>query len=170
MTKTVAQTNQELAYKLSNNLLRLLKEFSKDFESRILAELHRSGHPLIRASHSAVFSNLGLGAVRVTELAKRAKVTQQAMGKMLKELEHIGYISRDVDETDKRAREIRLTSAGINLVAESLRAFEDMLAQYAAKIGEQELHDLERALRSAVAKLELNYLPESWVENTLPPR
>jgi DNA-binding MarR family transcriptional regulator len=89
---------------------------------------------------------------------------------MLKELEHIGYISRDVDETDKRAREIRLTSAGINLVAESLRAFEDMLAQYAAKIGEQELHDLERALRSAVAKLELNYLPESWVENTLPPR
>lgn len=168
MPKRAAQINQELAYSLSNNLVRLLKEFSKDFEGQILAKLHRRGHPLIRRSHSAVFSNLGLGAVRVTELAERAKVTQQAMGKMSKELERIGYIARNVDKMDKRAREIRLTSAGINLVEESLRACEDVQAQYAAKIGEQKLHDLERALRSAVAKLELNYLPESWVETTLP--
>ena len=169
MSKSAAQTNQEVAYSLSNNLVRLLKEFSKDFERRILAELHQRGHPLIRPSHSAVFSNLGLGAVRVTELAERARVTQQAMGKMLKELERIGYIARDVDGTDKRAREIRLTSAGVNLIQESLRAVEEVQAQYAQKIGEQELHDLELALRSAVAKLKLNYLPESWAEPAHPP-
>ena len=66
--------------------------------------------------------NLGMGAVRVTELAERAQVTQQAMGKMLKEVERMGYIARDVDKEDKRAKEIRLTETGVALVEESLRA------------------------------------------------
>ena len=89
MAKSTAQTNQAIAFKLSNNLARLLKEFAKDFEHRVLIELHDRGHDDLRPSHSAVFSNLGMGAVRVTELAERAQVTQQAMGKMLKELEEI---------------------------------------------------------------------------------
>ena len=85
MNKTTSEQNQDVAYKLSNNLVRLLLEFSKDFERRVLKSLQARGHEQIRASHSILFSNLGLGAVRVTELANRAQVTQQAMGKMLKE-------------------------------------------------------------------------------------
>ena len=64
MRQSTAKTNQEIAYRLSNNLARLLKEFAKDFEQRILQVLHETGHEQIRPSHNAVFSNLGLGAVR----------------------------------------------------------------------------------------------------------
>ena len=109
MSKTTAETNREIAYRLSNNLPRLLREFSRDFERRIWRELAVKGHPEIRPSHSRVFANLGMGSVRVSELAERAQVTQQAMGKMLKELERMGYVARDVDSGDKRAKEIRLT-------------------------------------------------------------
>ena len=164
MTKSTAETNQEIAYKLSNNLVRLLKEFGKDFEQRMLVLLHERGHSQLRPSHSAVFSNLGLGAVRVTELAERAQVTQQAMGKMLKELERIGYVSRDVDAQDKRAREIRLTESGVQLVEDSMSAVEQVRLHYAQKIGLAELDQLETMLRNAVHKLDLNYLPESWVK------
>jgi len=163
MLKSTAETNQEVAYQLSNNLVRLLKEFAKDFEHRVLLNLHRRGYEAIRPSHSAVFSNLGLGAVRVTELAERARVTQQAMGKMLKELERIGYVARDVDGIDKRAKEIRLTPAGIALVEESMKAVEEVRQEYAHRIGEEELNELENRLRNAVNKLKLDYLPESWV-------
>ena len=51
---TNPQDSAQLAYKLSNNLSRLLLEFGKDFERRVLAKLHRRGHPLIRPSHSSV--------------------------------------------------------------------------------------------------------------------
>ncbi|GEM_PF-491173 len=162
--KTTAERNQDIAYRLSNNLSRLLREFSRDFERRIFGALASRGYSDIRSSHSAVFANLGMGAVRVTELAERAQVTQQAMGKMLKELERMGYISRDIDSGDKRAKEIRLTERGIQLAMDCMEVVDEVMAHYRARIGEEELSHLEDCLRSAVHKLELDYLPESWVE------
>ena len=160
------QVNQhtQLAYQLSNNLSRLLLEFGKDYERRILALLHQRGHEQIRPSHSAVFSNLGLGAVRVTELAERAHITQQAMGKILKELERIGYVVRDIDSDDKRAKKIRLTELGLQLVEDSMQAVEEVRQHYADQAGEEELVDLERQLARVVSTIELEYLPESWVD------
>ena len=95
---------------------RLLLEFGRDYERRVMELLHQRGHPLVRPSHATVFANLSEGAVRVTELAERAHVTQQAMGKMLKEMERIGYIVRDVDGSDRRAKEIRPTERGLDLM------------------------------------------------------
>jgi DNA-binding MarR family transcriptional regulator len=162
MNKTTAEQNREMAYGLSNNLPRLLREFSRDYERKIYQRLVERGYPEFRPSHSQVFANLGLGAVRVTELAERAQVTQQAMGKMLKELERLGYVCRDVDETDRRARSIRMTQKGIAMTTECLQIVEELHAEYAGKIGAQRLAELEDRLREAVGLLELDYLPESW--------
>ena len=164
MTRSVAETNQAIAYRLSNNLPRLLREFSRDFERRIWDGIVKRGYPDIRPSHSAVFANLGMGAVRVTELAERARVTQQAVGKMLKELERTGYVARDIDGGDKRAKEIRLTGRGVALAADSLAVVDEVRAYYALKIGAEPLDLLEASLRDAVKKLQLDYLPESWVD------
>lgn len=164
VTKSTAETNREVASRLSNNLSRLLREFSRDFERRIWRALQARGYPDVRPAHSAVFSNLGLGAVRVTELAERAQVTQQAMGKMLKELERLGYITRAVDSGDKRAREIKLTERGVRLAADSQQVIAQTRHYYEQKIGYQELQQLESQLRLAVGKLQLDYLPEAWVE------
>jgi DNA-binding MarR family transcriptional regulator len=164
VTKTAAESNQAIAYKLSNNLSRLLREFARDFERRIWQGLASRGYPDIRPSHSAVFANLGMGAVRVTELAERAQVTQQAMGKMLKELERMGYVARHIDGGDKRAKEIRLTQRGVALVADSLAVVDQVRAYYGHKIGTASLDELEASLREAVRKLQLDYLPESWVD------
>ena len=166
MNKTTAEQNQDIAYKLSNNLVRLLLEFSKDFERRTLTLLQARGHSKIRPSHSILFSNLGLGAVRVTELAERAQVTQQAMGKMLKEVERLGYITRDIDTNDKRAKEIRLTDQGVAMVKDSLEVVEEVRQYYAERVGAQELDQLEDMLRITVKKIDLDYLPESWVEQS----
>ncbi|NND68750.1 MAG: MarR family transcriptional regulator, partial [Halioglobus sp.] len=139
MDKSTAQRNQEIAYGLSNNMSRLLREFSRDYERRIWEALAAKGYPDIRPSHSAVFANLGMGAVRVTELAERAQVTQQAMGKMLKELERMGYVSRDIDPGDKRAKEIKLTERGIALAIDSLEVLDEVQAFYATRVGADEM-------------------------------
>ena len=134
MTRSVAETNQAIAYRLSNNLPRLLREFSRDFERRIWDGIVQRGYPDIRPSHSAVFANLGMGAVRVTELAERAR------------------------------KEIRLTGRGVALAADSLAVVDEVRAYYALKIGVEPLAVLEASLRDAVKKLQLDYLPESWVD------
>ena len=164
MSQSTAERNQELAYKLSNNLGRLLREFSKDFERRIWEALANRGYPDIRPAHSAVFANLGMGAVRVTELAERAQVTQQAMGKMLKELERMGYVTRNIDTGDKRAKEIALTERGVHLAEDSLQVVDEVRQFYALKIGGEQLDQLEGSLRDSVRLLELEYLPESWLD------
>jgi MarR family transcriptional regulator, temperature-dependent positive regulator of motility len=157
------EQQSQLAYKLSNNLSRLLLEFGKDYERRILELVHAAGHHQIRPSHSAVFSNIGLGAARVTELAERAHITQQAMGKILKELERIGYVARDIDSNDKRAKKIRLTERGMQLVEDSMVCVAKVRAQYAEKVGETALSELEEKIAAVVSGIHLEYLPESWV-------
>jgi DNA-binding MarR family transcriptional regulator len=161
---STAERNREVASTLANDLSRLLREFSRDYERRIGRVLAQRGYADIRPAHCNVLANLGTGAVRVTELAERAQVTQQAMGKMLKELERMGYVARDVDASDKRARAIGLTEAGVELALAAVSASDTVRAQYAAKVGEAELAELERQLRSALDRLELDYLPDSWTQ------
>jgi len=169
VNQSVAEQNQAAASLLSNNLPRLLREFSRDFERRIRQGLSARGHEHIRTAHNVVFANLGAGAVRVTELARRAQVTQQAMGKMLKELERMGYISRRTDNGDKRAKEIRLTARGLDLISQSIEVINEVCAHYASKAGAETLNSLEQQLRDVVGHLELDYLPPAWTEQPLTP-
>ncbi len=164
LAKTTSESNREIALRLSNNLPRLLREFFRDYDRRVLQGIAERGYADIRPSHSQVLSNLGTGSVRVTELAERARVTQQAMGKLLKELERLGYVDRAIDSSDKRAKEIRFTPRGLKLVEDALEVVEEVREYYAGKIGVRRLTDLEDRLRDAVARLELDYLPESWAE------
>ncbi len=154
--------NSRIAYGLANNLPRLLREFCNDYEWRIWQQLAGRGYPDVRRSYIAVFANIGTGAVRVSDLAERARVTQQAMGKMLKEIEGLGYIRRDIDSSDRRAKAIRLTDRGLDLVATALQVTAEVRAEYAKKIGQEELDTLEDDLRRAVHRLQLEFMPDTW--------
>ena len=168
MNRTALEKNLEVTEPLANDLSRLLREFSRDFERRIGRELKQRGYEDIRPAHCTVLANLGTGAVRVTELAERAQVTQQAMGKMLKELERMGYVARNVDSSDKRAKAIGLTAQGEALAAEVLAATQQTRSFYESKIGAVELAQLESSLRSALGRLELDYLPQTWAQPAPP--
>ncbi len=159
MPEIIAPHNAE---KLSNNFSRLLIELAKNFEQRALEKCHQRGHNKIRPSHSSLFSNLGFGSVRLTELAARASITQQAMGKLVKEMERIGYVKRHVDETDKRAKIIELTPRGEQLVHDSMEIVDEIIEEYIAAIGAENYQALKSLLRTAVVSLGLKYLPESW--------
>jgi DNA-binding MarR family transcriptional regulator len=65
-----------------------------------------------RPKHSAVFAQLDPKGSRLTELAHRANITPQAMGELIDELEQLGYVTRQPDPTDRRAKLIVLTDQG----------------------------------------------------------
>ena len=157
--------NSDAKKRFSINLSRLLLEFGRDYERRVMELLNQRGHPLIRPSHATVFANLSDGAVRVTELAERAHVTQQAMGKMLKEMERIGYIVRDIDGSDRRAKKIRPTQRGLDLMRDSMVAADEVRQHYAKQVGEEALQELESVLGHCVSRMDLASL-NNWREDT----
>lgn len=160
--------DQQLAVtrRLSTTLARVLRELSRDFDRKVTRRLRELGHADISLSHQVVFANIGLGRTRVTELAERAQITQQAMGKTLRELEDLGYVERIVDETDRRARDIRLTPRGRQLAVDAVACIDEVKRDYAARIGEAEMAELETRLRHAVERLDLAYLPPHWADAT----
>lgn len=151
------------AMHLAQSLARMASEFSKDYNQRVMRYLHANGYRDIRPAHNAVFGNVGLDAVRVTELAHRARVTQQAMGKMLKELEAMGYVRRATDKRDKRAKAIELTSEGAALVKTQLEAVKKIRDDYAERAGDDTVTSLERSLKDLLQNLHLNNMPEDWI-------
>lgn len=162
---TGSEQSQADKPRLSINLSRLLLEFGRDYERRVMDLLHKRGHSLIRPSHATVFANLSDGAVRVTELAERAHVTQQAMGKMLKEMERIGYIVRDIDGSDRRAKKIRPTQRGLDLMRDSMEAVDEVRHYYADQVGEDALRELEQCLSTCVDRIDLSSL-SAWKDES----
>ena len=151
--ETVLNRNGEDLGKLSDNLCRYLSLLASDFDRRLLDKCHQRGHHKIRKSHLSLFSNLGLESVRLTELAYRAGITQQAMGKLVKELERMGYVSRTVDESDGRAKIITLTDLGLKFVDDNIEAIDEIATEYADTMGDEQMESLSRALKSAVKSL-----------------
>lgn len=162
---------------LLDNIGRLLVDMARHFQILALEKLHQRGHPRVRTSHTAVIGNLGLDTLRLTELAQRAGITQQAMGKLIKELERIGYVRRTLDETDRRARQIQLTERGIELMEDLAVVFADVRLEYAAAMGSIELDSMERQLRAAKRALGMDpavdieeaYLAPSGIAAVLSP-
>ncbi|MDP3983758.1 MAG: MarR family winged helix-turn-helix transcriptional regulator [Acidimicrobiia bacterium] len=65
-----------------------------------------------KPKHSAVFAQIDPEGSRLTHLARRANITPQAMGELVDELEDLGYVTRQPDPSDRRAKLIVLTARG----------------------------------------------------------
>jgi len=74
------------------------------------------GGPALRAAHAQVFEHLDPGGTRVTALAERARMTHQAMGELVADLEQAGLLERVTDPADRRARLVRPTAAGLTVL------------------------------------------------------
>ena len=75
-----------------------------------------AGYPQ-KPSHSAVFAQIRPEGNRLTDLARGANMTPQAMGERVDELEELGYLERRPDPTDRRAKLIVLTDRGRGCIA-----------------------------------------------------
>lgn len=137
----------------TDHLGRLLIELSRDFQRRTLEHCRQRGHARIRNSHASVVLTLGRERQRLTDLAERGGMTQQAMGKLVKELERIGYVVRHTDPEDRRAKIIELTERGRQLLADNGQIMAQLQREYAELLGSQHLQVLEQELRYAREQL-----------------
>ncbi len=106
------------------------------FDARVLALMARNDDvPLalsnlaargqLSASHVHITRHLAHEGSRLTELARRAGMSKQAMGKLVDQCEAWGLVTREADAQDGRARCVAFTPAGMSW----LKAYGQAVAQ-----------------------------------------
>ena len=110
-----------------------------------------AGYPQ-KPSHSAVFAQIRPEGNRLTELARGANITPQAMGELVDELEELGYVERRPDPTDRRAKLIVLTPRGHECIAAgiaTIQGIEERIDHILGPRGHAQLRRLLGALLAA---------------------
>ena len=90
-------------------LLRVPFETVRD---RMLAGLHERGFTDLVAAHMDVFQYPGPENQRPLELATKTRMTKQALNYLLGQLQQLGYLTRETDDSDQRSKRIRLSAKG----------------------------------------------------------
>ena len=100
-----------------------------------------------KPSHSAVFAQIKPEGSRLTDLARGANMTPQAMGELVDELEQMEYLVRRPDPTDRRAKLIVLTDKGHACIAAGIATIHNLEDKVKAILGERGHRQLHRLLQ-----------------------
>jgi len=119
------------------SLVHPLAFLANDFRERIRLGLRERDHRL-QSSHAKVLVHLDIHGSRLTDLAERAGISKQAMGKLIDELEKLGYVTRD-SHSDGRAKVIQFTRKGLKLLKDSGDIVDEVWSDYAKLFGERRL-------------------------------
>jgi DNA-binding MarR family transcriptional regulator len=117
---------------------------------RLHDELARQGHAGARPAHGFALQAIGQSGVTAAELGRRLGVSKQAAGKTVDRLVRLGYVERAASDVDARAKVVRLTPLGNDLLLRSAAIFDELRAEWVASLGEERVHALESALRVVV--------------------
>jgi DNA-binding MarR family transcriptional regulator len=132
----------------------LLTEVKLAAIDKLRDQIADAGHPDIREGHGCVFGFIDIEhGSRLTDLAASAGFTKQAVGEAVNELERLGYVKREPDPLDGRAKIIKLTDRGMDAVIKGRRIFAEIERQWAEQIGAELLANLREAV-TRIAALE----------------
>jgi DNA-binding MarR family transcriptional regulator len=128
----------------------LLTEVKMAAVRKVLSRAADAGHPDIREGYGCVFGFIDVeNGSRLTELADASGLTKQAVGEAVTELERLGYLTREPDPSDRRAKIIKLNDRGVDAYWTARRLFAEIEQEWAEQLGE----DLIATLREAAEKI-----------------
>jgi DNA-binding MarR family transcriptional regulator len=113
----------------------LLVRLTRQFRLDLAAPRAEGGYGDIRDPHLQIFGNIGMGGVRLTELASRAQLSLAATSELVNDLAILGYLARRPDPEDGRAKLIELTSRGRSLLAAAGERVADIEARWSDLVG-----------------------------------
>lgn len=116
-------------------------------QERMLERLHAEGFADFDASYLIVAQYPGPQGQRPSDLARRLRISKQALNHLLGQLEQRGYITREPDPDDRRSKRISLTARGVEaglVIREAVAEMEDAWAQ---RLGPERFEQLRELLQ-----------------------
>ena len=104
-------------------------------QQHMLEQLHEHGFDDFDRAYFAVFRYPGPEGARPTDVATQVGISKQALNYLLRELERLGYLKREPDPDDLRAKRIVLTERGVAAVGVIRDAVAEMEAAWEQRLG-----------------------------------
>ncbi|WP_336088071.1 MarR family winged helix-turn-helix transcriptional regulator [Nocardia sp. SSK8] len=114
-------------------------------ERRVFVALAEAGFELTPAQARLV-ARIGPDGSRLTELAAQAQVTKQTAGVLVDQLVHNGYLKREPDPRDGRARLLRLAERGTRAAEVANRAVRAVEDEWITHLGARQAATLRNSL------------------------
>lgn len=130
--------------RFANNIQRYLFVITRDSQLTVREAMVDKGYRGLSMSYGLPIMTLSYGPARVTELASKLSISKQLCVQMLRPIEKAGLIRREPDPTDRRAKLVRLTRKGDQLVADATEQLKVMVDRYTDRIGKRKVQQLCR--------------------------
>lgn len=116
-------------------------------QRELTADLHERGLDDLKPKHGAVLAYLDEEGSRATDLAQQSGQHKQVIGTLVDELAELGYVRREPDPADRRAKLVVPTERGL----EEMRRSDAIVAAFEARcadaVGAAEYAEFKTALR-----------------------
>jgi DNA-binding MarR family transcriptional regulator len=128
----------------------LAARFLFAIHDELYARLWEAGHEQLTHLHGAVIAHLDEEGTRATELARRSGRHKQVIGRIVDELEALGYVERRSEEVDRRAKLVVPTKRGREVMRLSDEIVGDMERRVATSLGKGALNEFRKTLGAVV--------------------
>ena len=135
-----------------------LRVLSTWVSERTLEDVRAQGFDDLGRAHVQLFRQPSMDGQRPTDVARTVRITKQSVNELLAHLEHHGYLTRDVDPDDNRARIVRFTRRGHAAQRAATDAARDAERELAKLLGNQRFRRLRADLDELVRLTEIESL------------
>jgi DNA-binding MarR family transcriptional regulator len=122
-------------------------------QDQLYDRLEEAGHRELTRLHGAVIAHLDADGTRATELARRSGRHKQIIGRIVDELEELGYVERRPEERDRRAKLVVPTERGREVMRLSDEIVRDIERRQAATLGKAQYEEFKLSLQAVVDSL-----------------
>ena len=145
---TPLRATDELRAERNRRLYRSLTRTLREYNRRLVDGLHARGFSDFSPAFPALLSNVDLAGTPIGVAAKRAGVSRQAVGQLLREVERCGYARRERSPTDARVTVITFTARGRRMLASVLDLVDEIELAFSRQLPRGEFGVVRRGMQS----------------------
>jgi DNA-binding MarR family transcriptional regulator len=120
--------------------------------SELFCRLHAKGFDDVAPHHGVVLAYLRPDGVRATDLARLSGQLKQVVGVIVDDLEKLGYVKRQPDPADRRAKLVVPTARGLRQMDAADAIMTDIMKRHARKLGADEFRRFLADFQSVIER------------------
>lgn len=130
----------------------LLRHARSAYANAMRGALERAGYEDIPSNGLYIIGGLALGGgeIPLRQLVKELSITKQGAGQLVDALVMRGYLSRTIDEQDRRQLIVTLTDRGRDAADVQMRARQQIDEELLARVGDADLLSARRVLGTLI--------------------
>ncbi|WP_239114654.1 MarR family winged helix-turn-helix transcriptional regulator [Planotetraspora kaengkrachanensis] len=115
----------------------LIGQLGRAVQDELFSRLAEQGHPHVQPRHGTVLAVLPASGARATELAQLSGQHKQIVGVIVDELERLGYVRREADPADRRAKLVVPTETGLDEIGKGRAILAQIEQRHRGDLGDE---------------------------------